>query len=263
MAEEEREAGINKEEDETCSKAGVKRPKVYNKPTRRQALLEIRRLLVDEGLSHNEIQLRLNIPSSTYFTWLDMLFREEQQAICGNNYTYQRLLNETLILNQRYLRHARQLTAIAEDKNVDAEQRIAAIEMACHLERAVHDMAYYSPSYLRTQGLLPHLPPHSNSDLSLAMSHVGKKSDKDKEHYQYQNPVFESAGEYRKKNILKDPEVSEEAKEEIRQELEEQQVREENKVWEELVKRAKANNRTISPTPPEQWRAQYRRQKQQ
>jgi hypothetical protein len=96
-------------------------------PKRRQALLEIRRLIVDEGLSHNEIQLRLNLSSSTYFRYLDILFKAEQEAISGNNYTYQRLLNETLILNQRYLRRARKLTAIGDDdEKVDAEQRIEA-----------------------------------------------------------------------------------------------------------------------------------------
>ncbi len=99
---------------------GVNRPISYNKPNRRQALLEIRRLIVDEGLSHNEIQLRLNLSPSTYFRYLDVLFEAEQTAIQGDNYTYQRLLNETLILNQRYLRRARKLTDIGDDKTVDA-----------------------------------------------------------------------------------------------------------------------------------------------
>jgi site-specific DNA-methyltransferase (adenine-specific) len=43
-----------------------------------------------------------------------MLFQTEQEAIQGNNYTYQRLLNETLILNQRYLRRARRLEKLAD-----------------------------------------------------------------------------------------------------------------------------------------------------
>ena len=46
------------------SNLGVNRPISYNKPSKRQALLGIRRLIVDEGLSHNEIQLRLNLSSS-------------------------------------------------------------------------------------------------------------------------------------------------------------------------------------------------------
>jgi hypothetical protein len=40
----------------------------YNKPSRRQALLEIRRLIVDEGLSHQEIQLRLDLAPATFAT---------------------------------------------------------------------------------------------------------------------------------------------------------------------------------------------------
>jgi hypothetical protein len=229
----------------------------YNKPKRRQALLEIRRLIIEQGLSHTEIQLRLNIPSTTYFRYLDLLFEEEQMAISGNHYTRQRLLNETLVLNQRYLHIARKLIEIGDDKTVDAEQRITAYESAASYHRASHDMAFFAPSYLRTQGLLPN--PANGDDPHLPLGQIRGDEEPD----EHAKERFDAAGEYRKKNILKDPEVSEEAKEEIRQELEEQQVREENKAWEELVKRAKANNRTISPTPPEQWRAQYRRQKQQ
>ncbi|MDQ3967149.1 MAG: hypothetical protein M3275_01990, partial [Thermoproteota archaeon] len=87
------------------------KPISYNMLRRREALFEIRHLIVEEGLSHNEIQLRLNLSSSTYFRYLDTLFKAEQEAISGNAYTYQRLLNETLILNQRYLRRAKKLTA--------------------------------------------------------------------------------------------------------------------------------------------------------
>jgi hypothetical protein len=97
-------------------------------------------LIVEEGLSHQEIQLRLNIPARTDFNWLDLLFKTEQEAIEGNNYTYQRLWNETLILQQRYLRRARKLTEFADDKNVDAEFRIKAHELAVELERAAHDI---------------------------------------------------------------------------------------------------------------------------
>jgi hypothetical protein len=158
-------------------------------PRRRQALLEIRRLIVDEGLSHNEIQLRLNLSPSTYFRYLDTLFKSEQEAISGNNYTYQRLLNETLILNQRYLRRARKITAIGDDQKVDAEQRIEAHKFAAELERAVHDMSYMAPSYLRTQGLLPE-PKHIHP--ALTMSKI-----EDEEHDPSERQRMEAAGEYR------------------------------------------------------------------
>jgi hypothetical protein len=155
-------------------------------PRRRQALLEIR-LIVDEGLSHQEIQLRLNLSPSTYFRYLDLLFKAEQSAISGNNYTYQRLLNETLILNQRYLRRARMLTAIGNDEKVDPEQRIQAHINAAQLERAVHDMSYMAPSYLRKQGLLPD-PKKMQPALTMSKIEVDEGQDP------YENERLEAAG---------------------------------------------------------------------
>jgi hypothetical protein len=166
----------------------------YNKPRRRQALLEIRRLIVDEGLSHNEIQLRLNLPPSTYFRYLDILFKAEHEAISGNNYTYQRLLSESLILNQRYLRRARKLTAIADDETVDAEQRIEAHKYASELERAVHDISYMAPSYLRRQGLLPE--PKKNFP-ALTMTKVGDGDDEEQDPSEKER--MEVAGEFRRR----------------------------------------------------------------
>jgi hypothetical protein len=165
----------------------------YNKPRRREALLEIRRLIVDEGLSHNEIQLRLNLSPSTYFRYLDILFKAEQEAISGNAYTYQRLLNETLILNQRYLRRAKKLTAIGADENVDAEQRIEAHKFAAQLERAAHDMTYFAPSYLKVQGLLPPPEPKKENDFpALALSAI---EDEEKDPLERQR--MRDVGEYR------------------------------------------------------------------
>jgi len=175
-----------------------RRPKSYNKPRKRQALLEIRRLIVEEGLSHNEIQLRLNLPPATYFRYLDMLFRTEQEAIQGNNYTYQRLLDETLILYQRYLRRARKLTQIADDEKVDAEQRIAAHNAAAEYERAAHDMTYIAPSYLRAQGLLPE--PEKNYP-ALSMSRVNMAKDSEEEDPSEKERI-KLSGEYRRQNIM-------------------------------------------------------------
>jgi hypothetical protein len=174
------------------------RPFSYNKPSRRQALLEIRRLIVEEGLSHNEIQLRLNLAPRTYFRYLDTLFKTEQEAIEGNNYTYQRLLNETLILAQRYLRRARKLTEIGDDKNVDAEQRINAHRQAADFERAVHDMTYFAPSYLRAQKLIPNPKQGYPPNLELSeISLINAEKEKD----EYEKERLEAAGEYRRQHI--------------------------------------------------------------
>jgi hypothetical protein len=176
----------------------VNRSISYNKPSRRQALLEIRRLIVEEGLSHNEIQLRLNLSPSTYFRYLDILFKAEQEAIEGNNYTYQRLLNETLILNQRYLRRARKLTEIADDEKIDVEQRIAAHNYAAEYERAAHDMCYMAPSYLRAQGLLPEL---RKNYPALSMTRINMNDDFEEKDPSERERI-KVAGEYIRQRIL-------------------------------------------------------------
>jgi hypothetical protein len=185
---------------ENESNLRVKRPNShhYNKPSRRQALLAIRHLIVEEGLSHNEIQLRLNIPAATYFRYLDMLFEAEQAAIEGNNYTAQRLVNESMILYQRYIEGARIFKEIAMDKTVDAEQRIAALDKALDYQRAAHDITYYSPSYLRVQGLTLPEPKKNYPALSMSRQNWDEK-------FEETDPSEEAriklAGEVRRQNI--------------------------------------------------------------
>jgi hypothetical protein len=121
------------------------------------------------------------------------LFKAEQEAISGNNYTYQRLLNETLILNQRYLRRARKLTTIGDDEKVDVEQRIEAHKFAAQLERAVHDMSYIGPSYLKVQGLLPE---PKTIHAALTMSKIEEEEQQDPSERQR----MKAAGEYRRRH---------------------------------------------------------------
>jgi hypothetical protein len=125
------------------------------------------------------------------------LFRTEQEALTGNNYTYLRLFHETLILSQRYLRRARKLTEIGDDENVDAEQRIEAHTVAAELERAVHDMSYFAPSYLRTQGLLPD-PKSGNGHPRLQLSRIDKTVEEKDE---YEKQRLDAAAEYRRQYI--------------------------------------------------------------
>jgi hypothetical protein len=155
--------------------------------------------------------LRLNLSPSTYFRYLDLLFKAEQSAISGNHYTYQRLLNETLILNQRYLRRARKLTAIGDNENVDAEQRIEAHKFAAQLERAVHDMSYFAPSYLKVQGLLPPPEPKKGNDFpALALSAV-----EDEERDPLERRRMEEVGELRRRRQLQEQRQQQEEYDEL------------------------------------------------
>jgi hypothetical protein len=169
---------ITTKEENDSNLIEKRRPRNYNKPGRRQALLEIRRLIIEEGLSHNEIQLKLNLKPATYFRYINLLFKTEQEAIEGNNQTYKRLLSETMILNQRYLRRAKRLERMADDKSIDAETRFQAEIEAAEFERAVHDMSYYAPSFLLAQGLIPEPKKH---DAVLSMTRFNHKEGAEEE----------------------------------------------------------------------------------
>jgi hypothetical protein len=127
-----------------------------------------------------------------------MLFQAEQEAIEGNNYTAQRLVNETMILYQRYIQGAREFKKIANDPNVDAEQRINALDKALDYQRAAHDMTYYAPSYLLAQGLILPGPKGHYPSLSMSRQHLDEK-------FEQTDPSeaerIRLSGEYRRKNI--------------------------------------------------------------
>ena len=144
--------------------------------------------------------LHLDLPSATYFRYLDLLFKFERESISGNGFTWSRLFNETLILNQRYLKTARKFQEIADDKNQDGEVRLEALSRAAHLHRAAHDMMYFGPSYLRVKGKLPpHESPAQDTDKSLPFTHVGP-DDKD---YTNELQILQEAEAYRKEEIEK------------------------------------------------------------
>lgn len=126
-----------------------------------------------------------------------MLFETEQKAIAGNHYTYQRLLNETLILQQRYLRRARRLEKLASDPEVDGETRRQAECNAAELERAVHDVSYLAPSYLAAQKLLPRPKDKSDTKLSMTAKNTNKE-EKDPSEVER----IKLAGEFRRQNII-------------------------------------------------------------
>jgi len=203
-------------ERENDSNLRVKqRPKSsYNKPTRRQALLAIRDMIVNQGLSHSEIQLRLNLKPATYFRWLDMLFKAEQEALEGSNYTWRYLLNESQILYQRYIQGAREFKQIANDPNVEPEVRIEALDKALDYQRAAHDLNYYSPSYLVIQGLILPSPKKNYPALSMSRQHLDEKFE---ESDPSEKERIKLAGEFRRQNIIQQQQQQQQSHEHVQQ----------------------------------------------
>ncbi len=83
---------------------------------------------------------------------------------------------------------------IGDDEKIDAEQRIEAQKFAAQLERAIHNMSYIGPSYLRVQGLLPD---PKDSYPSLTMSQIDTYDIEDKD--PWEKDRIKTAGEYRRK----------------------------------------------------------------
>lgn len=135
---------------------GVKQPISYTVPRRRDALLQIRRMIVDEGLSHNEIQLKLNLPPSTYFRYLDLLFEAERDMVAGN-ITANELLNETIILREKYMRRSKKVEEIINYKEADTEAKVKAHHLGAELDKAAHPLLYEAPAYLASREKLPSL----------------------------------------------------------------------------------------------------------
>ncbi len=75
---------------------------------------------------------------------------------------------------------------------MDAKQRIEAHKFAAELERAVHDMSYMAPSYLRKQGLLPE---PKTIYPALSMSRI-----EDEEEDPSERERMEVAGEFRRQH---------------------------------------------------------------
>lgn len=121
---------------------------------------------MEEGLSHDEIQIKLNLPSSTYFRYLDILLRSER-AIVAKDITGKHLLNEILILRKKYLRRRNKVDRIADDEAVDAAARIKAHPLGAELDKATFHLFFEAPTYVVNQRKIPSL---SSSTVSSASS---------------------------------------------------------------------------------------------
>lgn len=111
---------------------------------------------MEEGLSHDEIQIKLNLPSSTYFRYLDILLRSER-AIVAKDITGKHLLNEILILRKKYLRRRNKVDKLANDEAVDAAARIKAHHLRAELDKATFHLFFEAPTYLLNQRKIPSL----------------------------------------------------------------------------------------------------------
>lgn len=82
---------------------------------------------------------------------MDTLFESEREII-AKNVSEIELLNETIILREKYLRRSRKLEEdIINNKEVDADAKVKAHHLAAELDKAAHHLYYEAPSYLASR----------------------------------------------------------------------------------------------------------------
>jgi AraC-like DNA-binding protein len=101
-----------------------------NKPKRTQAIQEIRRLLIVEGYTYDEVMQQLNLAPRTFYRYLSAVFADDRRLI-AENISDEEALNQMAICRDRLLKQRRDiLEQIANSPDADFKARIAAHHLA-------------------------------------------------------------------------------------------------------------------------------------
>jgi hypothetical protein len=111
------------------------RPTKYYKPRKKAAMREIRRMII-EGNSHQEIQRQLDLPSRSYFRYVDECFAEDRQRL-AQSITNDEILNQISIVEQRLTNMFKNMHDMATNENVEPQDRIAAERTAGEIAAAI------------------------------------------------------------------------------------------------------------------------------
>lgn len=104
--------------------------RLYNKPRRTQAMIEIRRLLVD-GYSYDQIMHDLHIPRRTFSRYLNLMFEEDKKQL--NQINQSEVLHQFLVLRERLNTQYRETEQLAKDSSVNGIARVKARSLASEL----------------------------------------------------------------------------------------------------------------------------------
>ena len=108
----------------------------YKKPIREIAKCDIRRFIVEEGLTNRQISERLNIPLRSVERYISQLYEHDNQLLAGLN-SNEEMLTVTNICRDR-MTHYRQeiMENIARNQEASFKDRLLAWNLICELEAA-------------------------------------------------------------------------------------------------------------------------------
>lgn len=107
----------------------------YNKPLRRQAILEIRRKIV-EGESYEEIMRDLHLPERTFFSYLKHVF-EHDREVMSVRIPREEVMDQITILKERFTQIYKQCQEMATNSEVDDIARVRAMQLARELALSI------------------------------------------------------------------------------------------------------------------------------
>lgn len=108
----------------------------YRKPRRDLAQQEIRRLVVEQGMSNKQISFELKIPLKTIERYIKDLYVRDNDLLAGLNGTDE-LLTQRNICKDRFESHRQEILAnIARNPSATFTEQLKAWNLICELEAA-------------------------------------------------------------------------------------------------------------------------------
>jgi DNA-binding CsgD family transcriptional regulator len=108
----------------------------YHKPRRDIAQKEIRRLIVEEGLSNRQISERINIPLKTIERYVKDLYARDNKMLKGLSGEEERLTSWNIARDRLESHKQEILSNIARNPKAPFKDRLKAWNLICELEAA-------------------------------------------------------------------------------------------------------------------------------
>lgn len=124
------------------SAAVVLKPRRYRIPKRELAKKEVRRLKIEECLTNAEITATTGIPDKSIRRYLQEIYAQENDVL--QHPTSEELACDVAIFKEKATRQIRQVLEIANDKNCEADMRLAAHDWALNAEWVLLKLSYQS-----------------------------------------------------------------------------------------------------------------------
>lgn len=108
----------------------------YHKPRRDIAQKEIRRLIVEEGLSNRQISERINIPLKTVERYVKDLYARDNEMLKGLSGEEERLTSWNIARDRLESHKQEILTNVARNPKAPFKDQLKAWNLICELEAA-------------------------------------------------------------------------------------------------------------------------------